>query len=241
MRVRLMAAIAIAASATFVGSIASRTEDKVAPRVHAIGTKEAVAPISQLAEQMPDGAELIDIYKAARTVADIEAANAKAKGEVGEAQSIASNFARLHAARISACKEVDASRLDATSAKAQAFSATLARIDGELSGSLATMRRTVANGRRVSTRTMDEADRYTVAVHDFGRLKLQAQELAKAIHGVARNIRSMEASCRPTPIPPLFAGGDSPSRKASLRRPPPIPRKGPAKAAAKAARFSSGF
>ena len=48
-------------------------------------------------------------------------------------------------------------------------------------------------------------NRYTVAANELGRLNLQTQELAKAIQGVARNIRTAAASCNPTPIPPLFA------------------------------------
>ena len=66
-----------------------------------------VAPLSQLVEQMPDGADLIDLYKAARSVADVEVANGRIKGEVGRAQSIASDLARLHATKMTMCEEVE--------------------------------------------------------------------------------------------------------------------------------------
>jgi len=123
---------------------------------------------------------------------------------------------------------MDVSRLNATAARARAFSATLARIDGALMGSLAAMRRSLANERHVSTRAKDEADRYTVAVHDFGRLKIQAQELAKAIYVVTRNVRSLEASCQPPLIPPLFSEGRTPSISGeAITGPIPIPRKRP--------------
>ena len=79
----------------------------------------------KLVEQIPDGAELFDIYKAARTVADVETANGKVKGEVGTAQSVASDLARLHAAKMAVCEDVEQSHLEATAAKARSFSATL--------------------------------------------------------------------------------------------------------------------
>jgi hypothetical protein len=56
---------------------------------------------------MPDGADLIDLYKAARSVADVEVANGRIKGEVGRAQSIASDLARLHATKLTMCEEVE--------------------------------------------------------------------------------------------------------------------------------------
>ena len=148
---------------------------------------------------------MIDLYKAARTVADVEAANGKVKDQVLTVQSVASDLARLHVAKMTVCEDVDASRLDATAAKARGFSVTLARIDGELTKSLAAMRQKLAAERTTSTRAKDDVNRLTVAAHELGRLNLQTQELAKAIQGVARNIRTAAASCLPTPIPPLFA------------------------------------
>ena len=195
----------IAAGATVIGASPGRPEDRTPPRAHQIAAQTAIAPLSQLVEQIPDGAELIDLYKAARTVTDVEAANGKVKDEVVRAQSVASDLARLHAAKMTVCEDVEQSNLEATAAKARSFSATLARIDGELTKSLSAMRQRVAAERSSSTRAKDDVNRYTVAAHELGRLNLQTQELAKAIQGVARNIRTAAASCLPTPIPPLFA------------------------------------
>jgi hypothetical protein len=139
---------------------------------------------------------------------------------------------------MTACENVDASHLDATAAKATAFSSTLVRIEHEITKSLSTMRQKVAAERTASTRAKDDVNRYAVAANEFSRLNLQTQELAKAIQGIARNIRTAAASCNPTPIPPLFTAGGTPSsRKASVRRPALISHKPRTKAAARTSPF----
>ena len=112
-----------------------------------IGAGPSRSEEPRLADKTPDGAQLIDLYKAARTVADVEAANGKVKDEVLTAQSVASDLARLHAAKMTVCEDVEASHLEASAAKARAFSATLIRIDGELTKSLAAMRQKLATER----------------------------------------------------------------------------------------------
>ena len=98
------------------------------------------------------------------------------------------------------------------------------------------MRRKLAAERSASTRAKDDVNRLTVAAHELGRLNLQTQELAKAIQGVARNIRTAAESCMPTPIPPLFAEGSTPpSGVISARRSHPTRRKRPANAAVRRA------
>ena len=201
-----------------------------------IGTGASRSEEPRLADKTPDGAQLIDLYKAARTVADIEAANGKVKDQVLQAQSVASDLARLHMAKMTVCEDVDASRLDATAANAKAFSVTVARIDGELTRSLVAMRRKIAAERSASTRAKDDVNRLTIATHELCRLNVQTQELAKAIQSVAHNIRSMAASCLPTPIPPLFAAGGTPSSGVVSRtRSRLTPRKRPANAAVRRA------
>ena len=201
-----------------------------------IGAGPSRSEEPRLADKTPDGAQLIDLYKAARTVADVEAANGKVKDEVLKVQFVASDLARLHVAKMTACEDVVGSRLDATAATAKAFSVTLARIDGELTRSLAAMRQKLATERSPSTRAKDDVNRLTVAAHELGRLNLQTQDLAKAIQGVAQNIHSMAASCQPTPIPPLFAAGGTPSSEVVSRtRSRLTPRKRPANAAVRRA------
>lgn len=80
MRARLMALFV--AGATVVLADPASPQNWTAQRSRQIAGQSAVAPLSQLPEQLPDGADLIDYYKAARTVADVEAANGKVKGEV---------------------------------------------------------------------------------------------------------------------------------------------------------------
>ncbi|MGA7450008.1 MAG: hypothetical protein WBW73_01585, partial [Rhodoplanes sp.] len=74
MRAGLMSVIVVVTAV--IGAGASRSEE---PR---------------FAEKIPDGAQLIDLYKAARTVADIEAANGKVKDQVLQAQSVTSELVR---------------------------------------------------------------------------------------------------------------------------------------------------
>ena len=97
-----------------------------------IGTGPSRSEEPRLADKTPDGAQLIDLYKAARTVADVEAANGKVKDEVLTVQSVPSDLARLHVAKMTVCEEVEMSHLEATAAKARAFSVVLIRINGEL-------------------------------------------------------------------------------------------------------------
>ena len=73
-------------------------------------------------------------------------------------------------------------------------------------------------------------------MQDWGHAMDAVQEHARAIEGVARNIRTAAASCLPTLIAPLFADASvSSSRVASITRPPPTTRKRPANAPAKRA------
>ena len=206
-----------------------------------IGAGPSRSEEPRLADKTPHGAQLIDLYKAARTVADVEAANGKVKDEVLTVQSVASDLARLHVAKMTVCEEVEASHLEASAAKARAFSTALNRIDSELARSLAAMRQRVAAERSSSTRAKDDVNRYTVAVNELGRLDLQTQELAKAIQGVARNIRTAAASCLPTPIPPLFAEATPSSSVVSVSRPPPARRRPLANTAARPAPYFPRF
>ena len=134
-------------------------------------------------EQLPDGADLTGYYKPARAVADVEAANGLVKGEVRRAQSVASDLARLHAAKMAVCEDVEQSQLEATVTKSRALSATLARIHGELAKSLASMRQRVAAQHSASTIAKDDINRYTVAIHQLGRLNLQTQNSRKRSKG----------------------------------------------------------
>ena len=239
-RVRLMPLVAVAVGASVLSAAPGTAEDRTAPRDHAAASTQpvnskSIALQSQLAEQTPDGAHLIELYKAARTVTDVEAANGKVKDQLLQAQSVASELVRLHAAKMTACENMDASHLDATAAKATAFSTTLIRIEREITKSLSAMRQKFTE-RSISTRTKDDVNRYTVAAHQFGKLNLHTQEVAKAIQSVARNIRTATESCRPTPIPPLFAEGNTPSSKVtSITRSRAAARKRPANAAARLA------
>jgi sugar lactone lactonase YvrE len=57
----------------------------------------------------------------------------------------------------------------------------------------------------------DRGNRLVVAAHELGRLRVQAQEIAKSVEGLGVSIRTTAASCTPTPVPPLFAERDAAS------------------------------
>lgn len=246
MRASLIALIVIT-GASVISITPSRSEDRTPRRAHAESLTQntassQVAPLSQLLDQAPDGAQLIDLYKAARTVTDVEAANGIVKEEVRRAQSFETDLARLHAAKMAACEVLEASDLEGAVAKARAFSATLIRIDGELTKSLAAMRQKLATERSTSTRAKDDVNRFTVAALELGRLNLHTQELTGSIRDVARNVRAAAASCLPTPIPPLFADGGTPRRGVvSIGRSSPARRRPPAHVVARPVLFWHRF
>ncbi|MEY9750158.1 hypothetical protein ABIF65_009532 [Bradyrhizobium japonicum] len=53
--------------------------------------------------------------------------------------------------------------------------------------------------------------RFVLAAHELGRLRVQAQEIAKSIEGPDIGLRTTAASCTPTSVPPLFAERDAAS------------------------------
>jgi hypothetical protein len=164
-----------------------------------------LVPLGQLAEETPDGAQIIGLYQAARTVMDVEEANASVKAQVVKAQIIASDLARLHAANVNSCENADAAQIDSIGHKAKALSAILVRVDGELTKSLAAMRHKVEAERPRSIRAIEDVNRLELATHELGRLRVQAQEVAKGIERFGVSIRRISSSCAPIPLPALFA------------------------------------
>ena len=164
-----------------------------------------MVPLGQLADETPDGAQVIGLYKAARTVRDVEAANAQLKAQVAKAQAVASDVGRLHAAAVKSCEDTETSQIDAIAVKAKVFSATLVRVESELAKSLATMRQKQAAERRASIRTKEDINRLSLATHELGRLRVQSQEIARTIDRFGVSFQKVVASCSPMLVPPLFS------------------------------------
>ena len=95
-----------------------------------IGAGPSRSEEARLADKTPDGARLIDLYKAARTVADVEAANGKVKDEVLIVQSVATDlhgcpvefwwtrrmaFILLFSERLATCRDTEGDRRHAAS------------------------------------------------------------------------------------------------------------------------------
>jgi hypothetical protein len=210
MRVILTTLIVIV-GCTAIGGVASRGTDNTLPKlkVEKAPSEAAVVrplvPLGQLVEETPDGAQVIGLYQAARTIMDVEEANASVKAQVVKAQIIASDLARLHASRVNSCENTDAAQIDAIGHKAKALSAILVRVDGELTKSLAAMRHKVEAERPRSIRAIEDVNRLELATHELGRLRVQVQEVAKGVEGLGVSIRRISSSCTPTPLPALFA------------------------------------
>jgi hypothetical protein len=182
-----------------------------------------MVPVAELIDQTPDGGQVIGLYQASRTVRDVEVANENVKAQVNKAQSIAADVARLHAAAIKSCEGGEASQIEAIAIKARSFQATLVRVDGELTKSLAAMRQKVETEKPGSTRAKEDVNRLVLATHELGRLRVQAQEIAKSVEGLGVNMRTTAASCTPTPVPPLFTERDASSKVgAPASRPPSL-------------------
>lgn len=168
-----------------------------------------IVPIEQLIDQTPDGNEIIELYRSARTVRDLEAANENIQAQVMKVQSIAADVARLHAATFKSCDGSEAPQIETIAKKARDFSAALARVDIEITKSLGVTRQKVEAERPLSIRAREDVNRFVLAQHRLGSLRMQIQEIAKAVGTLGISIRAVEGSCTPTSIDPLFAARET--------------------------------
>jgi hypothetical protein len=184
-----------------------------------------IVPLDQLVDQAPDGSLLIELYQSVRNIRDVEAVNERVKEQVVKAQSIAVEVARLHAAVFKSCDASEAPKIETIATKARAFSATLARVDGELTKALVATRQKVEAERPSSIRAKEDVNRFVLAAHELGRLRVQATEIAKAIEGLGVSIRTTATSCATTQLVPLFAARDMPPLGGQARRSPLVSQK----------------
>jgi hypothetical protein len=216
-RVGLISLMVIVGCVATVGAAPRSADDRVPPSADAqkaLNEKPIngpTVPLDQLTDQIPDGGIVIELYKGVRTIRDVEAANEYVKAQVVKAQSIVADVARLHAATFKSCDGSEAPEIDAIARKARNFSTTLVRVDGELTRSLAATRHEVETERPGSFRAKEDLNRLVLAAHELGRLRVQAEEIAKSVGRLGVSIRSAEASCRQTSILPLFAERDAPA------------------------------
>jgi capsid protein len=222
MRVTLIV-LAVITGCTGVGGAAPRSPVDSSPPKAPIEAIRPLVSLEQLVNDMPDAAQVIGLYQAARTVSDVEAANANVKAQVAKVQAIATDLARLHAATSNSCQDTDASQINAIGQKVKVLSVTLARVDGELTKSLAAMPHKVEAERPTSIRAKEDVNRLELATHELGRLQVQAQEVAKGVKNLGASIRRTATSCIPTPVPAMFAERGSPTNIAiPARRPPSL-------------------
>jgi hypothetical protein len=226
-RAGLILIAAIVGCVATVGAAPRSADDKVAPSTDALKALNETpitgsVPLDQLIDQIPDGGIVIELYKGVRTIRDVEAVNEYVKAHVVKAQSIVADVARLHAATFKSCDGSEAPQIEPIAMKARTFSTTLVRVDSELTKSLATARQAVETERSSSTRAKEDLNRLALAAHELGRLRVQAQEIAKSVESLAVSIRTRTASCTPTPVPPLFAERHAPSTVASPANPAPL-------------------
>jgi hypothetical protein len=229
-RAGLILIAAIVGCVATVGAAPRSADDKVAPSTDALKALNETpitgsVPLDQLIDQIPDGGIVIELYKGVRTIRDVEAANEYVKAQVVKAQSIVADIARLHAATFKSCDGSEAPQIETIARKARNFSTTLVRVDGELTKSLAATRQEVETERPSSTRAKEDLNRLVLAAHELGRLRVQAQEIAKSVEGLAVSIRTRVASCTPTSVPPLFAERDTHSTVGTATSRSPMPKR----------------
>jgi hypothetical protein len=225
MRSALVFFIAVVGCAAAVGASPKRVDS--APPMPAA---DRVVAVEQLINEFPDGAHAIGLYKAASTVRDVETANASVKAQVVKAQAIASDIGRVYAAAARSCEDVEVSQIAAIALRAKVFSDTLVRVDGELTKSLIAMRQRVEAERPTSIRAKEDVNRLSLAAHEIGRFRVQAQEIARTIEGLGVSLQKLGAACTPMQLPPLFAeravtDATIPARRPNNTRPPPLPRR----------------
>lgn len=245
MRAGLLSLTVVIGCFATVGAPPGGAEDKlIAGTNNQKPVKEAlidrpIVPIEQLIDQTPDGSEIIELYRSARTVRDVEAANENIRTQVIKAQSVTAEIARLHAAAFKSCDRSEAPQIETIANKARDFSAALAQVDAELTKSLAATRQKVEGERPGSIRAREEVNRLVLAQHRLGSLRMQAQEMAKAIDSLGASIHVAEGSCTPTSVAPLFAEHDTHPVGASVSQSTSLSQKRVTKAKpAQAPRFS---
>lgn len=245
MRAGLLPLAVVVGCFATVGAPPGGTEDKLfAGTNNQKPAKEApidhpIVPIEQLIEQTPDGREVVELYRSARTVRDVESANENIHAQVIKVQSIAADVARLHAATFKSCDGSGSPPTETIAKKARDFSAALGRVDIELTKSLAATRQKVEAERPLSIRAREDVNRFVLAQHRLGGLRMQAQEMTKAIDSLGAGIHVVEGSCTPTSVAPLFAERDTHLVGASVSQSTSLSQKRVTKAKpAQAPRFS---
>jgi hypothetical protein len=242
-RVGLMSLVAIVGCIATVGAAPRSADDKMPPSADAskLLVEAPIArtvPMDQLIDQIPDGGIVIELYKNVRTVSDVEAVNEYVEAQVIKAQSIVAEIARLHAATLKSCEGADPSQLQAIADKTRNFSTTLARVDRELTKSLAATRQSVEMERPSSTKAKEDINRLVLVTHEVSRLRVQAEEIAKSVGSLGVSIRTAAALCKPTPVLPLFAERDGLAVGAVAGRSPTVsPKRASKRSTTPASRF----
>ncbi|MCP1846808.1 MULTISPECIES: hypothetical protein [unclassified Bradyrhizobium] len=214
MRVGLICLIVVIVCVTAVGAVPKLADEGIPPRTRdqkaqteTVITRPIVPP-DELIDQTPDGSLVIELYQLVRNIGDVEAVNDHVKAQVNKAQSVAADVARLHDSILKSCDGSDSPKIEVIALKARAFSAILARVDGELTKALAATRQLVEAERPGSIKAKEDINRFVLAAHELGRLRVQATEIAKALEGLSVSIRTTLTSCTATPVAPLFAMRD---------------------------------
>ncbi|WP_157785804.1 hypothetical protein [Bradyrhizobium liaoningense] len=214
MRVGLISLIAVIVCVAAVGAAPKLADEQISPgageqKVQTeTATTRPIVQLDELVDQAPDGSLVIELYQSVRNIRDVEAVNEHVKSQVNNAQSVAADVARLHDSILKSCDASDSPKIEVIALKARAFSAILDRVDGELAKALVATRQIVDAERPSSIKAKEDINRFVLAAHELGRLRVQATEIAKAIEGLSVSVRTTLTSCTATPVAPLFAMRD---------------------------------
>jgi hypothetical protein len=206
--------------ATLIAMTCSGTRGTAAdlpvPRpVAATANTLAVPTIDTLAEAIPDGVEVAQLYLKSMTVNDITAANQRLEEVVSKVRSSEAAVNKLYEAAMRSCDHVDnlvSSNIETIVTNVRRLDKSLADIDMRLKHSVETMRQSLGTSGSgiLLFRTGAELRRFESAYGEYARLRLSIHELANGLGSLARDLPKAQQFCKPLAIPPLNAEPSSP-------------------------------
>lgn len=231
MRFNLMVYVSAAAACAFLAGTGS-AQDRFIPVTQVQKAEPSNRFVNEAAAfadgGMPDGAEIIAVFRAAKTVADIEAGNRGIVMALGKIQSIETRLSRLATAARS-CDQTDLPDVAAfqgnvndMEVKAVSFEGALVDIERRMKKSIESMQSHAAFGKFSRKENSDfkrneQLRRYQIAYSEFGRLRVQAQETRKSIGRTS--VVVLNAQCQLGTIPPLYESEKIVLPQAARKRP----------------------
>jgi hypothetical protein len=174
------------------------------PDARQSSAKEAISPsLPALVEVAPDGRDLIPAFRNAEYVDDVLAAVDMVKGQLSKAREVQSALDRLHR-EIIRCEptiSMDAANsqhIEKIGLRLRSFANVLADINAEMKKSIESMRQKVRSEKpsTLAFKTKGDITQFEGAAVEFGKLFVEAQEMAKTLDTLAVDLPTTLASCQ---------------------------------------------